>query len=285
MRPLPRTLLKVSAVLLVGAAALALAAIAYVYYASGQLMRRTYSVGPVSLYLPVDAASLAEGKRLATIRGCHGGCHGRTLEGAVFDDNFLDGRVVAPDLTRVARSLPAEVFARVVREGVRANGESVWSMPSAMFHHLSDANVGMIVAFIRSEAPLNGLPLEFHPGPGARWDMVRGEWKSAREEISGLGMPARSPDPDNPVAFGEYLARTSCSECHGQNLKGSSDTPNLRVVAKAYSADAFARFMRTGIAAGERELRLMSKMARTRFSHFTAGEIAALHAFLIAVPG
>lgn len=81
------------------------------------------------------------------------------------------------------------------------------------------------------------------------------------------------------MSLGRYLATTACTECHGAALEGGGDTPDLRIAA-AYSTEQFARLMRTGIALGERETELMSDVARGRFSHFTAAEVASLHTYL-----
>jgi cytochrome c1 len=48
----------------------------------------------------------------------------------------------------------------------------------------------------------------------------------------------------------------------------------------AYEEPAFRRLMREGIAIGDRELRMMSPVARGRFVHFTDQELEDLYAFL-----
>ena len=58
-------------------------------------------------------------------------------------------------------------------------------------------------------------------------------------------------------------------------------TPDL-MVAAAYDPEDFDRFMRTGKAAGNRELPMMSGVARDRFALFTSQENAALHEYLKA---
>ena len=49
---------------------------------------------------------------------------------------------------------------------------------------------------------------------------------------------------------------------------------------RAYTEEAFTHFMRTGKALGDRELELMSDMARNRFANFTDVEVHALYTFL-----
>ena len=62
------------------------------------------------------------------------------------------------------------------------------------------------------------------------------------------------------------------------------DDADLRLpigaLAAAYPDTAFVRLMRTGMALGGRELRLMTGVAQRRFSQFTDAEVAALHRFL-----
>ena len=61
-------------------------------------------------------------------------------------------------------------------------------------------------------------------------------------------------------------------------------SPDLRVVA-AYSAEDFARLLRTGIAMGDRKLGVMREEAQDNLSHLTDAEIAALYEYLHALAG
>ena len=55
--------------------------------------------------------------------------------------------------------------------------------------------------------------------------------------------------------------------------------PDLRIAA-AYEPDQFRRLLRTGLAAGDREVGLMSEVARGRYKHLTDAEVDAVHAYL-----
>ena len=89
------------------------------------------------------------------------------------------------------------------------------------------------------------------------------------------------------AAFGRYIAMTTCGHCHGPNLHGASNSdftsPSLRVVA-AYSPEAFAQLLRTGVALGGRKLGLMREVALNNLSQLTDAEIAALYSYLHAMP-
>jgi hypothetical protein len=51
-------------------------------------------------------------------------------------------------------------------------------------------------------------------------------------------------------------------------------------MAAAYDAEQFKRFMQTGLAAGDRELTMMSDVARGRYKHLTDTEATAIHNYL-----
>jgi mono/diheme cytochrome c family protein len=273
----PRILARVS----VAIAALGIALVGYVYLASERQLRRTYDVNLTDIDVTTDSASIREGRRLAAIRGCPG-CHGAQLEGAVFYEDFPEGRYVAPNLTRVASEYTAPELARAIRHGVRANGEGLWAMPSPMFYYLSDRDVGLIISYLRAAPSVEGgYDYEFRPGPLVRWGLLTGEWWAIPDDVAQLGPRLGAPAPTDTIPFGQYLARTSCTECHGNDLAGRDASPDLTIAA-AYTFDDFSRLMGTGRALGDRELPVMSGVARSRFSHFTPRELAALYAFLQA---
>jgi hypothetical protein len=108
------------------ASLVALAVLAYgiVYLLSERVLRHVYEVPPVTISIPTDPASIEEGRRLAMIHGCYGGCHGRHAEGTVMFDEPIIGRVVAPNLTAAARRYSAAELANIIRLGVRPGGRS-----------------------------------------------------------------------------------------------------------------------------------------------------------------
>ena len=90
------------------------------------------------------------------------------------------------------------------------------------------------------------------------------------------------PDMGPEYAFARSLLRATCAECHGMDLRGSSEQtmdapsrPNLRMVG-AYSREDFSTLMKTGRGLGGRELKLMGGVSRWRCSRFTERDINAL---------
>jgi mono/diheme cytochrome c family protein len=263
----------------VGLGSMALIAFAVLYAGSQRLINRVYEV-PLSAFVATDDPALvAEGERLARIRGCIG-CHGAALEGRVFIDEPLLARIVAPDLTLMAREHSDAELERVIRRGVRRDGRSVWVMPSPMYYHLSDEDLGAIIAYIRSVAPSSGPPTEVRLRVLGRLGLVSGQFPPLVDEIDQTASRF-TPDREDALSFGRYLALTVCTECHGADLRGAQDggAPSLGIAA-AFSSEAFARLMREGIGLGDRELGMMGGVARDRFAHFTDGEIDALHTYL-----
>jgi mono/diheme cytochrome c family protein len=266
---------------LLGLLGLVVLAAGVLYFLSERIVHRTYREPLVNLAVPTDSQSIAEGRRLATVRGCSGGCHGSLIEGGVFIDEPLLARLVAPNLTAAVRTYTDAELARIIRRGVRPDGQSVVGMPSEMFSPLTDEDLGKIIAYLRSVPPQEGPGREVRLGPLARLGLLAGKYATAAHEVHRADSLARIyPHPGDSTAQGAYLARTACTECHGLALRGGETTPDLRIVA-GYSPEAFATLLRTGKASGNRELKLMSLVARKRFTHFTDAEIHALYQYLI----
>ena len=262
--------------------ALVLLAAATMYALSERIVRRTYEEALVTIPIPGDSSSIADGSRLAWIHGCRG-CHTETLAGQNFADDFLIGRIVAPNLTASAQQYSDPELVRIIRRGVRPDGRSVLAMPSEMFAPLTDADIGKIIAYIRSLPPVPGFPRDIALGPRAWLGLVTGQYHPAAVlvgQADSLTASGYFPTGGEAHADGAYLARTACSECHGVTLRGDFG-PDLRIAA-GYTPEQFAHFFKTGEALGGRETKMMSGVARERFSYFTDAEVAAVYGYLVA---
>ncbi|MCH8172742.1 MAG: c-type cytochrome [Proteobacteria bacterium] len=238
---------------------------------------------PVTLTLPTDEISLAEGERLARIRGCTG-CHTETLEGQIFFEDLIFARVVTPNITGFFHTESVETLEAAIRQGIGVDGRPLVLMPSDMFSYLTDEDTAKIIAFLKTKPIVeNDLPGNFF-GPISRFFFLKGDFKTAPRMIA--QNPAfRFDETSNPNLFkGEYIAMTTCTECHGQNLEGTDEgdfyTPDLSIAA-AYTLEEFSHLMNTGEALGGRELGLMTEVAKSRFSYLFEDEVSALHAYLL----
>lgn len=282
----PRIVIKWFFISLGAVLGMALCGMIIIYVVIGIDMSRTFDdVSGSSINVPTDEFSITEGARLAKLRGCNGGCHGATINGGIFFDAPDGTRVVAPNLARAARENSIEELERLIRHGVRKDGTSVLAaMPSQMFYNLSDSDLGMIVAFLRSwEIGDEPLP-STRVGPLARtfffyYKQFLGSIMAA--ELIDHSAQRIDPAMHNGAASGRYLSMTVCTECHGDDLRGAPDgwTPTLAIVA-GYSIDEFRRLMREGKPTSDRELGVMAKVALSRFANFSDSEIDNLHTYL-----
>lgn len=265
--------------------ALVVVAYAAVYLLSERIVRRVYVIPGAAISIPTDAEAVSEGRRLATLRGCFNGCHGRNAEGAVMFDEPLIARVVAPNLTASFRKYSDAELEAIIRKGVRPDGRSVLVMPSEAFAWLTDADLGRIMAFLKSLPPSDGPGPSVAPGPLGRLGLVTGKFKTVAQLIADAEAP---PDaPNDQAKFGRYIARTTCAPCHGTALKGDSTpdfvAPDLHIAA-AYSLEQFTDLIRTGEGLGGRKLDVMGPEARRSLSQLNDMEIAALYSYLHALP-
>lgn len=264
-------------------AALGICAYAVVYVLSERVLARSYEIPTGTISIPTDPVSIDEGRRLAMIRGCYGGCHGKNAQGVVMIDEPLLARVVAPNLTAAVRKYSDTELVGAIRHGVRPGGRSMVVMPAEEFMLLTDEDLGRILAFLKNLPAVEGPGPSVSLGPLGRIGLVAGQYKTVAQLIADSVPPPEATSEE--AAYGRYLARTSCAQCHGTSLDGAGApffSPSLRIVA-AYSPDSFARLLRTGVALGERNLETMSPWARKLLSNLSDSEIAALYSYLHAM--
>ena len=230
----------------------------------------------------VSADPVEHGKRVATVLGCNG-CHARSLYGNDWSDDL--GVLWSANLTRSAASHTDEELEAMITTGRRPDRDLI-AMPSHLFTKLADGDMSAILAYLRSVPP--GGPVHPEPTFTASYDALRAEGKlptSAEDVVEhGEEMP---PDLGPQFALGRYIVRATCAECHGMQLRGGKPEfpgdkgrPDLRIVA-AYDPPDFITLMKTGKAAGDREVGLMSEVARGRYANFTDGEREAVRAYLV----
>lgn len=257
----------------------------WVYAASEAHYRGYPAPTPFTHPIPEDATAIAQGERLTFTRGCRG-CHGANLEGEI-----MWGAVETPNLAAFARDNSPALFEAALRRGIGHDGRALYSMPSYNFVHLSDDDTAALFAYLRS-APVSA-------------DAPQGEWAPLHERLFGdfmrrleiargrdgampkwLGEVPALTQQDNPnprIARGEYLAMTSCNECHGFDLRSHAPWPGTApdlIVVGAYTPEQFTTLMREGVPSSGAELPMMGPVARGRFTHWTDDEVADLYAYL-----
>jgi mono/diheme cytochrome c family protein len=207
------------------------ACVGYVYYASGREMARTYTVAVPSVTIPTDAASIARGKYLAEKVSMCVECHGEDLGGKVMSDNFAFGRIASANLTKgqggIGSTYSDEDFVRALTHGVRKDGHTVIFMPSQDYH-FSEADLGAVIAYVKSVPAVDRVPPEKVIGPMARaLSVFAGFPLTPASMIDHANVAFAKPhDPDNAISTGEYLVSSAgCRGCHGPDLVGGGGPP------------------------------------------------------------
>ena len=265
---------------LAGLAVLAAAAVVGVWGAAQWRLNAQWSVPLTSLKVQPSPGLATEGERLFHTFGC-AGCHQEA--GNVLFEAPNVGRLVAPNISRRIADYSDEALVRLIRRGVKHDGTTAIVMPASVLGRISDQDVAAIVSYLRSLSPRpDAVTVSTQWGPLGYIALAAG-----KVDLSA----AIAPDAEPPVARpldkeGEYLVSATCRACHELDSVHDNGfgmvTPPVRPMAKSYSLEDFRHLLRTGEGSGGRQLGLMSEVARSDFSHFTDGEIDAIHQYLNA---
>ena len=263
----------------IGLCSVVVVALAIIYGVSEYRLGQTFDIAATPITVPTDSAGIAAGRHIFETRGCEG-CHGPGLSGKIFFDDPWIARLIAPNVPKAIRGYSNAELARLLRHGVRPNGQGVAVMPSSMFYHLDDEDLGALIGYLRTVPERAGNPLPSHSMRLlARIGLTMGQYKVEPREITHDA--PRALRGSDPAALGRYIAMSSCTECHGQRLQGDPQgTPALMIVG-GYTPSEFAKLMREGMPKDGKERKMMSPVARSRFSHFTDEEVNALYVYLV----
>jgi cytochrome c553 len=267
-----------------GIALVVVAAIMVIYIISSRYIDRRYPVRQVAITLPTDTAAVARGARLAHL-ACIG-CHGDSLQGQVFFDVPGVARISAPNaLDRLTKYTDAE-FAGLLRYGVHRDGSATFIMAPPGFYHMADADAASLLAYLRSMPKAAGptLPADSYRLMG-RLGIALGQFKNTVEDRD-TTTPRVGGDPAYlSTRQGEYFARMICSGCHGTPLTGDPQMPSPSIVlAVGYSLPEFVTLLREGKPRVEKTIATMGEVAQKQLHNLTDAEIAAIYAYIRALP-
>jgi len=184
--------------------------------------QRHVDVPLAAVTVPTDAVSRERGHYLYASRGC-AECHGADGGGRVVIDDGKGFLVKSPAITPVPGGVAARYrdidWARTVRHGVKPDGRPLMVMPSEDYARMSDADLGALVAYVRTLPPVPGEPAVFDLPPLVRTLYAAGVIRDAAEKIDHAQPPAPAAAHDGSVAHGAYVAQM-CQGCHGPHLSG-----------------------------------------------------------------
>lgn len=209
---------------LIGVATLAVLAAGTVFAGSQlavQRMHRVIRVDVQPVALRDDAATRERGRYLYGSRGC-ADCHGSDGAGRSFvkaDGLHLAGPNISPGPGSVVAAYQPQDWVRTLRHGVKPGGHPVRVMPSEDYNRLTDADLGAIVAHVRSLPPAPGGRAVIELPLMARVLYGLGQIPDAADKIDHR-LPPSLPVPERvSVEHGRYVAQM-CIGCHGAQLAG-----------------------------------------------------------------
>ena len=269
MRWIVRGLLALVAVLLL--------ALVVVYAGSEWVIRKGHAVPLTEVAIPRDAASIAEGARVARIASCRD-CHAANGQGKVLFEDPMLGRIASPPLARVAATMTDAELVRAIRHGIKKDGSSLFIMPTHALGNLSDQDVGRVVAWIRTLKPDPGdSQATMSYGPVGRALILAGK-------LPPMASSAKLSQPGRPADMGRYVVDFACLACHklhqaGTMEDGTTKVPALAPMVAAYDPAKLKKLLRTGVGT-KPDHGIMSVVARESFSVLTDPEIDAIQAYL-----
>jgi mono/diheme cytochrome c family protein len=260
----------------------------------------------VASITPASAAGDARrGAYLAKAGGCVG-CHTEDKRGAT---PFAGGRALktpfgtffGPNITPhpqagIGKWSEAD-FMRAVRHGRRPDGANYFpAFPYPSYTLITDADLRDLWAYLRALPPSSRAnrphDLRFPYG----WRFLVTVWKWL---FFTPGPFAGAPGPSQAVVRGAYLVQAlgHCGECHtprnflggpirSRFLAGTRDAPNLTPVRlQDWSDEELKEVFATGNTPNDGPVaEAMDEVVRNTTSQLTPGDLAALIAYLRAVP-
>ena len=241
-------------ILLIAIIGLGIVGLLALYYATNQQINKTYTVSFEMFDIPQDAQTVERGRIIVTTRAFCIDCHGGNLAGDVWDEGWLAGRLVVPNLTSGAGSVGAEFtdedFVRAIRYGLEPDGSSVIAMPSEHYNALSDTDLAAIIAYLRSLAPVDSEHSENRIGPLFRWYILTDPHSLPASLIDHDAPRPPEPVPGVTAEYGKYLGIV-CGLCHGENMAGGDEPgAGLNLTPGGdlgkWTEEQFIQTMRTG---------------------------------------
>jgi len=242
-----------------------------------------------------DRSAIERGRYLVHAVAVCGVCHGTDLAGQVMSDSVLFGYVRTPNLTPgrngVGSYYRAADWVRAIRHGLGVNGRALAFMPVDHYQYLTDADLGAMIAYLQSLAPVDneGAVVRLNVltraiiNSGLAGDLVR-----ARIIVH------EGPRPRAPADRGAYLALVGgCDFCHGPDLGGGQGPepgapPGPDITGRGPLADwtleQFNALMREGRKGDGTIIDPRFMPWRNGYQHLSDEDLLILFRYLLALP-
>jgi mono/diheme cytochrome c family protein len=254
-------------------------------------LSKKYDITLQPFTLKTDSAIVEEGHRIMLTKGC-AACHGDNLQGRVWLDDALLGKVVAPNLTKGEGGLPKDYdtndWLLSLKHGLKRDSTPLRIMPSHEISHLGEEDMNALIAYLSQIEPVdNILPktsLGFLAYILADLDKIL---LIPADSIDHNRLLTKHVNREVTAEFGEYLT-TNCSGCHRKNMKGGPPlAPGFPVVADISSTgnpgkwteDQFINTLKTGNTPEGKKLD-PTKMPWVAFKNYSEDEMKAIFMYL-----
>jgi mono/diheme cytochrome c family protein len=268
------------------------------YLMGNARLNKTYDFPPSNITVPADAESIAYGRHWAESL-CEG-CHGKDLSGV---ENWFDGgplgTIDSANLTSgeggVGREFTSdEDYVRAIRHGIDPEGKPIFMLAVVSTAHLSDEDLGAIIAYVKSVPPVDHKTNGQNFKPLAKILLAAGKLGKLPVEAVSHETQVNAPERGVSAEYGDYMVNThDCRVCHGPNLNGGpfpdptrvKISPNLTPGGELafWSEEEFINTIRTGVTPSGHELD-PEFMPWKDFSLFTDDELKAVWMYLQSLP-
>ena len=266
-----------------------------VYAITSSRFGKSYPTTVETVPVPTDPASIERGRHLATAVGKCQDCHGADFGGTRMMDEAIFMKLTAPNLTAGKDGIGAGYtdadYVRAIRYGVARDGKPLLMMPSEAYTSFSDADLGAIIAYLKSVPPADAKVERVKSvGPIARMIYLTSGFPLVAAELIDRTKSRAAVPPGVTVEYGKYLSESGgCTSCHLPTLAGGlkmgdAVTANLTQGGplKSWTEADFFKAIRTGTRPDG--TKISEAMPWKSMATMTDDELRATWMFLRSVP-
>jgi mono/diheme cytochrome c family protein len=277
---------------------LILIVVVVLYLMGNARLNKTYDFPPSNIVIPTDAASIEFGKHRAEVL-CEG-CHGKDLSGI---NNWFSagplGTIDSANLTAgeggVGREFTSdEDYVKAIRHGIDPEGKPIFMPAVVSTAHLSNEDLGAIIAYIKSVPPVDHITNGQHFTPLARIMLAAGVLGKLPVESVSHETQITTPAREVTAEYGEYMVNTNdCHLCHGPQLNGGPyPDPTIKLISPNltpggepgfWKEEQFLNTIRTGKTPSGHELN-PEHMPWQSYRNMTDDELKAIFKYLQSLP-
>jgi mono/diheme cytochrome c family protein len=176
-----------------------------------------------------------------------------------------------------------EIF-RAIRDNVDRNGKRLIFMAGTNVRYISDEDLLAIIAYLRSQEPVEKeTPL---PPDRPNFPALLVSGANLIPDRPLITEPILGPQKDAAAEYGQFMTSfLDCKNCHGDDLSGGTSPinpkgPSLRVV-KGWSQEEFINTLRTGVDPTGHQLKPLMPWRST--GRLNDVELSALYQYLISL--